>query len=196
MGKHLNRQELIKAARRRPITQDKHLESCAECRDAVNLLRAFDVEGRLSLPDAPSPWIERAATIAEKTGLLQGVKTVLSRLTFDSWATPQMVGVRGQSALGDRRIRFETDDVILDFRAERQSDGWAFVAQVTGESSIVEEMTLQVGRKNLRADAGGLFQWTTRRPPTAITIRSSQRVIVTPELSWQRRESSRLVGNF
>lgn len=186
MEKHLNRQALIEAAQRQPFTLNDHLQSCAECRDAVNLLRVYPVYGRLPLLDAPSPWVERAAAIAEKADILGQVKTVVSRLTFDSWAVPQLIGVREQSTLGDRRVRFETKSIILDLRAEHQPDGWAFVAQVTGQDRFTAGAILGVGRKKLRADSTGFFQWTSRRPPTTVTIRSGRLIVVTPELSWKR----------
>jgi hypothetical protein len=186
MGNHLTRQELIKAALGRRFTRDSHLESCAECRSAVDLLRVFDVRGQLPLPTAPPPWVERAASLAERSDVLDRAKTIISRLTFDSWAASELVGVRGQSALGERRIRFETEDVILDFRAERQTDGWAFVAQVMGEDPDISGTVLTVGKKNLQADSSGLFQWTSRRPPATVTIHSGKMTIVTPELSWKR----------
>jgi hypothetical protein len=186
MGKHLNRQQLIRAAQRLPSVPDSHLESCADCREAVDLLRAFKVHGRLSLPDAPSPWVDRAASLAGSAGFLGRVKTLIARLTFDSWAVPEVVGVRGQGALGDRRIRFESEGIILDFRAERQTDRWAFVAHVTGEVASFTGVVLQVGKKSLNADSSGLFQWTSRRPPTTVTIRAGDVCIVTPELSWKR----------
>lgn len=186
MEKHLNRQELIQAAQREPFALTGHLESCAECRDAVSLLRVFQVHGRLPLPDAPLALVERAASLAEATSVWQRIKIVVSRLTFDSWAEPQPVGVRDQSALSDRRIRFESENLILDFRAERGVSQWAFVAHVTGEDPSIAGMLLEVGKQKLQPDSSGLFYWTSRRPPSTVTICSGDLRIVTPELSWKR----------
>lgn len=187
MAKHLSRQELIKAVRRRPFVLDGHLKSCAECRDSVILLKAFDVSGCLPLPDAPSPWVERAASLAKKNvGVLEGVKTIMAKLTFDSWAVPRPIGVRGQSSLSDRRIRFESESMVFDLRAERKTTGWAFVAQVTTEGPAVAPTILEIGKRKLHADPGGLFQWTSSRPLTSVTVRSGNTIIVIPELAWKR----------
>ncbi len=186
MDRHLNRQELIEAAQKQTAAFDSHLQTCDECRDAVSLLRAFQVVGRPLLPDAPASWVARAAALAENASIADRIKKVVLRLTFDSWQEPQLVGVRDQSALSDRRIRFEIETIILDFRAERRSRQWTFVAQVSGEDTNVGDVILEAGRQKLRADPSGLFHWTSARPPEVVTIRSGDLTIVTPELSWKR----------
>ena len=190
MGKHLNRQELIEVARGRNSSHDRHLQSCRCCREAVSLMRSFEFSGRLRLEDAPSGWIKKAASIAENTGVAATARSIVARLTFDSWSAPQPVGVRDQSSICDRRIRFQAEDIVLDLRAERHRTEWAFVAQVTSEKASAAAAVIELGKKRVCADATGLFQWTSRRPLAGLTVRYGDVTITLPELSWKNHQQN------
>jgi hypothetical protein len=151
-------------------------------------MRSFEFAGQEKLEDAPSGWIKKAASITETKGVTARAKNIMARLTFDSWAVPQPIGVRDQSHISDRRIRFQAEDIVLDFRAERQSTGWAFVAQVTAEKAA--DAILELGKKRVRADTTGLFQWTSRRPLTGLIVRCGDVTITLPELSWKDPQQS------
>jgi hypothetical protein len=185
MEKHLSRQQLIEAAQDTDRARDRHLDSCAECRRLVDLLKAFPVAGRPPLPDAPAAWISRAASLAEHSSVLERVQSVMARLIFDSWAVPQPIGVRGRGTIDQRRVRFESEFIVLDLRAEKNEDGWAFVAQITGERPLTEHATLKVGTKELQPDSGGIFQWASRRPPAEVSVRAGALEVKTPGLSWK-----------
>jgi hypothetical protein len=190
MGKHLSRQELIEVARGRTSRHDRHLRSCRQCREAVDLMRLFDFSGHPRLEDAPSSWIKKAASIAENRGVAAKARSMIAKLTFDSWDVPQPVGVREQGSIGDRRVRFLAENIVLDFRAERQRTGWAFVAQVTYEKEPAGTAVVEVGRKKVHPDATGLFQWTSRRPLADLTVRCGDLCITLPELSWKNPQQN------
>jgi len=185
MDEHLSRRELIEAAQGGESAFAEHLQQCAECRSAISLLRRFPVWGQVPLPDAPPGWIARATALAEGAGVIKKSKDALARLVFDSWAAPQPIGVRGEGTDVHRRIRFQAEPVLLDLRAEQQGSGWAFVAQLSGDKAFVADAVIEVGRRKMHADAAGFFQWSSRRPPALIIIRSGDTRIETPEVSWR-----------
>ncbi len=183
--KHLDRNQLVTAARQRQLTENAHLTECTECRELVELLRSFDCAGRLHLPDAPNAWVERAIALIAGQKRLQRIQSLVARIVFDSWTMPQPLGVRGESVESDRRIRFETDRIRFDLRAERQEKGWAFVAQVKGHATVA----IHADKKEYLPDSAGLYQWSGTRPPRHITLRADEFVIELPELSWKRPQS-------
>jgi hypothetical protein len=185
MKEHLSRQQLIEAAQGQSRAGDRHLDTCAECRHLADLLKAYPVSGRPPLPDAPAAWVSRAASLAEHPSVLERAQSVMARLIFDSWAIPQPIGVRGRGTIDERRVRFESEMIVLDLRAEKHTDGWAFVAQITGERPLTEQATLNVGKKELHADADGLFQWASRRPPADVSVHAGALIVETPRLSWK-----------
>jgi hypothetical protein len=190
MDKHLKRDELIALARKQSDAPNPHLSECTECREAYELLKSFQMAGRSRLQDAPNGWIEAATALAQKRHVFESVKKTVAALVFDSWASPQPVGVRGQAALGERRMRFESDQVVFDIRAERLAGKWAFVAQVADKSTPPSPIDLSVDKRELQADAVGLVQWTSGRPPKKILLRSRDIEIEIPELSWKKHRPS------
>ncbi|MBK7092257.1 MAG: hypothetical protein IPH59_11165 [bacterium] len=188
MKLHLTRQQLIKAARGQQVTVSGHLQECAECRELVSLLSNYLVAGKLHLPNAPTGWVERAIEIGSKSPLSEKIKSFVARIVFDSWAMPQPLGVRGESVESDRRIRFEHEGVRFDLRVEKQTKGWAFVAQIKG--NIDSTIHLEADKKKLLPDSAGLYQWSGSRPPRKITLRSDEFVIELPELTWKKPQSN------
>lgn len=186
MDRHLHRKELIALARKQTGSTNEHLSECDECREAVELLRKFDLAGHSRLQDAPPGWIDRAAALAQKQPALEKIRKAVAALVFDSWTTPQPVGVRGQATVGERRLRFEAEQFAFDLRAEQLPEEWSFVAQVTSKSLPSSSFALSVEKKEMTADTAGFFQWTAGRPPKKILLRSDDTEIEIPELSWKK----------
>lgn len=181
---HLTRQQIIEAARGQEVTVSDHLRECAECSELVSLISTYLVAGKLHLPDAPIGWVQRAIEIGKSSAVFDQIKSFVARVVFDSWAMPQPVGVRGESVESDRRMRFESEEIRFDLRAEKQTRGWAFVAQVKGQSK--SPIQLEADKKKLLPDSAGLYQWSGSRPPRKITLRSDEFVIELPELTWKK----------
>jgi len=99
MDKHLQRNELIALARMQTNAPNEHISECTECREAYELLRNFQEAGRPRLQDAPRGWVEAAAALAQKHPVMESVRKIAAALIFDSWASAQPVGVRGQTTL-------------------------------------------------------------------------------------------------
>ena len=185
---HLTRQQLIKAARGQEVSGIAHLDACEDCRELVSLFRAFAVAGKLHFPSAPIGWIEKAAALGDKSRLADKAKALVARIIFDSWAMPQPIGVRGESVESDRRVRFEAGSIRFDLRAEKQTNGWAFVAQAKGETD--SPIQLEADKKRLLPDNAGLYQWSGSRPPRKIILRSDEFVVELPELTWKKPQAS------
>ncbi len=180
----MTRKELIKAATAAKGKLTGHLAECAECRDYVLMLRSLNATNRLPLADAPKAWIDRAAALAQSEGALKRTARILADLIFDSWTVPHPVGVRGETATDQRRLQFETPELTFDLHAERRDTDWAFVAQTSGTE--VEMTGLKAGNKTVVPDSGGMYQWSSKRPPKKISLITERAVIDLPELVWKR----------
>ncbi len=185
MDKHLSRKELIAIAQQEPILPNSHIESCDDCHRLVYLLKDYFVIGKDSLPNAPSDIIKKAKALIQSKKIKKIIPINIARLTFDSWATAKPIGVRDESSMNSRRVRFEDDNIVLDIRAEQQIDGWSFVAQINDDSPDAAENILEIGKKKLHIDPDGFYQWTSKNPPKSISIHTTVKVIKIPELLWK-----------
>ncbi len=167
MNRHPDRQTLLAAAKSDSHKFDQHLSTCESCRELFEFFKAYQVAGNPVLAGAPDEWIRKAVEVAGAHGALQGIRTLLARLSFDSWATPVSVGVRGGEARQERRLRFQVDDLLLDIRAEKQKQGWDFVAQLSSQTVEQKNFHLLVSRQELRVNSEGFYQWSSKRPPRA-----------------------------
>jgi len=185
MIKHLSRKELIKLAQEEPTVINSHIKSCEDCRQLVYLLRTYFVIDKDPLPDAPDDMINKAKALIKSRRINKRNNIILAKLTFDSWSAIQPVGVRDESGVDSRRVRFEDDEIILDIRAEQQKEGWTFVAQIKNDSPEASENILEVGKKRLQIDPDGLYQWSSKNPPKTISIHTAAKIIKIPELLWK-----------
>ncbi len=161
------------------------MRTCAECATELGWLLSFRVAGLLELPEPPAGWVERAMAIpAYSARTLPTMRVLLAKLTFDSWATPQPVGVRGQATMGQRRVSFEASGFLFDLRAELRKDGWRFVAQTSLQGRSVGN--LKAEKQILLPDENGIFQWGASRPPRRMSIDADGVTIELPELKWTK----------
>ena len=148
------------------------------------MVTTYPVTGKLPLPEPPDPWVAKAVALARRPESLgEKLGRLVASLTFDSWSLPAPAGVRGLAPLTQRRIRFETESVSLEIRAEKKAQQWSFVAQATGVPAA--DCKLILHRRSLSADAYGFFQWSSKTPPRSLILTAGNRVIEVPELSWK-----------
>ncbi|MEW6051510.1 MAG: hypothetical protein AB1644_10670 [Candidatus Zixiibacteriota bacterium] len=185
--KHPDRTELLKAVADRTPTVLSHLKSCAACRELFELLGAYPVAGELALTSAPSAWIDRAVELARTSAPSEVVRRLLARLSFDSWSLPAAVGVRSLATETERRLRFDTELLTFDLRAEKQSQGWDFIAQVAEKTSQASHIELRAGRTVIPVDGRGFFQWSSKRPTARLTLRVDDMLIELPEVTWKTK---------
>jgi hypothetical protein len=185
--KHLSRQELIRAARSKDSSAFPHVDKCRECADAVHLIRAFDIAGSQHLSSAPDDLVKRVLKPVSNPDRKESALAKMASLVFDSWSEPLPIGVRGESLLKERRLRFEIDGIVFDLRAEQHTGKWVFVGLVTGQIPDASKVMLKVGKQKKHPDRTGVFHWESTRPPRAIAILLADSVSYTlPELSWRR----------
>lgn len=184
--KHPKRKELVRAAKEKGNQFSEHFKSCDWCRIYFELLQRFNATGELPLISAPNQWIEKAISLAERESGFEKIKSLVAKLTFDSWAMPLPAGVRGEGLLQERRLRFDISDKILDLRAENRRNRWDFVAKVTNAEGKSINCTLVAGKKELIANEDGFYQWSSARPPVKFKILTEEGELETPELSWKR----------
>lgn len=186
----MTRKQLLQEAAKSDADRSEHLRECAECSEAVTLLQAFRMSGRPPLPEPPSAWVTKARLVpGSPTPLLKTVRDLVARLIFDSWGTPQPVGVRGQATLGQRRVSFEIEDILFDMRAEQHKDEWRFVAQATAPGRSTGE--LRADSRVLLPDKDGLYQWSAPRPPRKMVFHVNDTAVALPELKWTRPHSKK-----
>lgn len=157
------------------------------------MLVRFQVAGNLPLAEPPDAWVARAMQIAKRETLVSSVKSVFAKLVFDSWACPQPVGIRGEAAIEQRRVRFEAAPVAVDIRAEHLKTGWSFVAQVTGVE--YGQTQLVADRKLLSLDEHGICQWSHSKPPKKIAIVTTTQSVELPDIPWKVKPQRTPRGN-
>jgi len=188
MNSHPTRKELIIAARTGSAIPKEHLGSCGWCNEYFELLRLFEFAGELPLVDAPQSWINRAVTVAEKPDKLKTLKSLVASIAFDSWSMPVPQGIRGETLMQERRISFGAANKTLDLRAEHRKNRWDFTARITDQSGHPVDCTLVVGKRELKADDAGFYQWSSVRPPKSFKLLTVEGEIETPELSWKKSQ--------
>ena len=186
MDEHLSRREIIAAARRADSGQSAHLQKCRDCRREVELLREYFMVGREHLTAAPQALIEKAVMIAGTSGKIRKAAGTLVRLVFDSWAAPKPIGVRGEQAGDERRLRFQIGEMFLDLRGEKQNRGWNFIAELLAVEMPATQIEFKANNKIIAADQNGLYQWSSKSAPRKITLRVQNLEYEFPELIWKR----------
>jgi hypothetical protein len=181
---HPTREQLIEVAAFGETPFDEHLAHCPSCRMLLALLRRFPFAGEPKLHSAPVEWIRRAEAIAERPKAAV-IRRLIGKLTFDSWAGPAALQVRG-AADDERRVRIEAEEIRFDLRAERRNDGWRFVARVVGERPASAVLSLRASHQTVFPDEHGYFVWSDSTPPDHLLLDSSSFQIEVTDLSWTR----------
>ncbi len=183
IDKHPSRKQIIEAVKSGSLGLADHFKECEDCRLLYELLTQFRLAGELRLPLPPSEWTRRAIAIAEQPEKQSPLRRLAGRLTFDSWTATPAVQVRGAAA-DERRLRFETDEVRLDLRAERDPSGWQFVARVSDVRARPKSWTLVAGTQIVSPDDHGFFLWTAALPPEQLVLQSGSLLVEVTQLSW------------
>jgi hypothetical protein len=84
----------------------------------------------------------------------------------------------------ERRLELHAEGVTLKLVAERQSDGWDFVARVYRDGKATTEFIVQVGRRKLVPLSRGFYNWSSTRPPNIIRLLSPALRVDFERLSW------------
>jgi hypothetical protein len=184
MKGHYTKDDLLKIIKNPQLKPKGHLAKCESCRQMLELLRRYSFIGQLSLNNAPEGWIRKAIAINVKPGLIEKAKGKLIGLVFDSWLAPEPIGVRGAFAMEHRRLRFGEGNLAFDFRAERFSDGWRFIASASGIK--YHGGHLKVDKKNYFPDNSGIYQWSSLKPPRKIALIADEEIFELPELKWKK----------
>ncbi len=163
-----------------------HLAECSWCGLYFEFLSRYPLAGELPLVDAPRIWIKKAIAVGTKPAIGVELKSLVAKLSFDSWAMPVPEGIRGAGIMEERRVCFEAAGKTFDLRAEHKQNRWDFTAKITDETGIATEWALMIGQEEHIPNADGFYQWSSVRPPKKIRLRSEQNEIETPELSWKK----------
>jgi hypothetical protein len=102
-------------------TQNKktqtHISECKDCSEKLQWAQeSLDAMKSMALVDAPDYVIQKAISIFPKKAA-KFSDWVLAKLSFDSWLTPQMAGVRAEEA-GPRQRIYQTDSCKIILMTE------------------------------------------------------------------------------
>ena len=186
MNSHPTRKDLILAARGAGIIANAHIAGCSRCSLYFELYSKFPLAGELPLVSAPKSYIEKAIAVAGKSAKSSLLKSLVARLSFDSWAMPVPEGVRGAGVFEERRICFEVSGKTFDLRAEHRQNRWDFTAKITDKSGMPANWAVMVGNVEHSPDIDGFYQWSSVRPPKKILLHSDEGEIETPEITWKK----------
>ena len=176
------------AARSAVQIAQAHLAECTWCSLFFELYSKYSLAGELPLVSAPKAWIDKAIGISKKPVKSSLLKSIVARLSFDSWAMPAAAGVRGAGVTDERRVCFEMSGKTLDLRAEHRQNRWDFTAKITDKAGLPADWTLMVGNVEHFPDDAGFYQWSAVRPPKKIKLISDEGEIETPEINWKKSQ--------
>src|SRR5262245_1554363 len=98
-----------------------HISGCKNCGEKLKWAReSLAAMKGMALVDAPDYVIQRAISIFPKKAA-KFSDWVLAKLSFDSWVTPQLAGVRAEEA-GPRQRIYQTDSCKIILMTE--PDRW------------------------------------------------------------------------
>lgn len=184
---HPSREELIRSLTQDDVLVKEHLEECDDCRALYEYLTGFPVAGKAQLADAPEEWVSRAEKIPRTISERITVRAIPASILFDSWHTAAPAGVRTIGASSERRLRYESEGVQFDLRAERTGRQWHCIGHLTSTSTDISEFRVEVHNRPIELNDDGFFQWSSATPPRHVRLLSDDLVIDLPEISWKPR---------
>ncbi|MDH3891222.1 MAG: hypothetical protein OEV49_09070 [candidate division Zixibacteria bacterium] len=187
MAKPTRRQDLIKAIKKGKLSQSFLRSLTEDEKIFVELYREFPTAGLDRMVDAPAALVKRACEIPVSVPVHQRLRSLVANLVSDSWATPQVAGVRGTTEIDHRSLRFGAEAAIVMLRAEKQRGEWHFLVELSETDLPQSQWCLKVGSRTVERTETGLFEWSSKRPPKSVDLVCDDgSTIQLPEISWKR----------
>lgn len=183
-GRHPSRSAMLEAAATGTVTFKAHLERCEDCRILLQLLSSHQVAGKPQLARTPMRALRQQAAIARLQQSRSPARTATGLIKFDSWRRIASTQLRDEMVGLERRLDLHAKGVTLKLVAERQSDGWDFVARVYRGNKVTTDFIVQVGRRKLVPLSRGFYNWSSTRPPSIIRLLSPSLRVDFGRLSW------------
>jgi hypothetical protein len=142
-------------------TTEQHLlEPCTRCaarvRDYETLVQTMRSD---RTPEPPVEWVERAIALRSAGSVqeriarwCEGLRERVARLVHDSAAEPGFAAAGTRLVAGDRRLRFESEEIELDIHLEPLGRGGV----LTGQISKLDPTARPVPGARLLVTAGDL----------------------------------------
>jgi len=183
-NQHPDRGEMLRAIRTGRIPFARHLAECEDCQNLFAMLSRVHT-GVEEIDESPGEHaVYRHRAIALLVQSRHPRSSVDGDVVFDSWAHLPPTQVRAATLEGERRLRLKAGRFTLEFIADRQLDGWEFVARVYDQTRATSEFVLQVGQKKLYPCAQQCFFWSAKHPPRRIQLLSPELRIDFGRLRW------------
>ena len=182
--KHPSRAAMLKAVESGSVPFASHLEKCAACRVQFELMQSFAHPGGESLTTSGADAVSRLAVIPHLERRRLPERRLSGSLAQDSWAQLPAVALRDAAIGLERRIRLVAGSIALELVAERQADGWEFVARVYRNEETSSEFVLKAGARKLLSKSEGFYHWSSNRPPRTFELISPSVHVNFDKVSW------------
>jgi hypothetical protein len=106
------------------------------------------------------------------------------KISLDSWADRSVAELRSVSRGHIRRVCLEAGRLTVVLIAERQANGWSFVARVYHKNEVTCDFVLRAGSNRLLPGSQGFYQWLSDRAPRSIRLVSADTQIEFEKLMW------------
>ena len=183
-SRHPSRKQMLDAIETGRVPFQAHLKQCADCRDFYELLSTYASTGGAPLIGSTSEAVARYSSISAGRKTRAVPILLRGRLISDSWSQVPSVQLRDVGVGMERRLKLEANGIVLDIAAERQRDGWEFVARIYDNNEVTSEFALKVGRQKYMAGSDGFYHWSSRRPPGVFRLLSKALKVEFEKVSW------------
>jgi hypothetical protein len=106
------------------------------------------------------------------------------KISFDSWSHLSAVTIRDTSAGHIRLLKLKSRKITIELVAEKQHDGWEFVARIYKNKKIIHDFVLIANGKKHLASSGGFIHWSSKSVPKQINLLSFKSKLVFEGLKW------------
>lgn len=183
-NRHPSRKQMLDAIEAGRVPFKTHLAQCSDCQEFFELLSTYASGDDAPLIGSTSEAVARYSSISVGTNIRATAILLRGQLTTDSWSQVPSVQLRDIGVGMERRLKLEANGIVLEIAAERQRDGWEFVARIYEDNEVTSEFALKVGNKKYMAGSDGFYHWSSRRPPGTFRLLSDALKVEFEKVSW------------
>jgi hypothetical protein len=151
----------------------------------VELLSHFYVASKKRLEHATETAVISASRIARQYESKSHKRVIRGQVIRDSWVDLPLAALRDAGPGCERLLRFSAGNHVLEIVAEKEEQGWQFVARVYESDRISTGYVLRVGRRKIDMSSQGFFHWESKRPPRSLRLESPSKLIDFGKISWR-----------
>ncbi len=176
----------MKAAQTGSVSFQDHLDTCQDCRELFDICSACERATRYGLEQPSDEAVAHHFSIPLKENTKNSISKLKGLITYDSWAPVPALQLRDTGRGAERRLRMESDDIILEFSAERQSSSWDFTARAYRKEEVASaDYILKADGLEVTSSVQECYYWTSQQPPRRIRLVSPEVTVDFGYLRWK-----------